>query len=70
MTAFRLKVKLTLLYPYLWTKGTIQDRRETDETSVGHGLNNNEQIAFQFMSMMQENEILSFWRRRIVRVMI
>ena len=70
MTTFRLKVKLTLLYPYLWTKGTIQDRRETDETSVGQGLNNNEQIAFQFMSMMQENEILSFWRRRIVRVMI
>ena len=63
-------MKLTLLYPYLWTKGTIQDRRETDETSVGHGLNNNEQIAIQFMSMMQENEILSFWRRRIVRVMI
>ena len=61
-------MKLTLLYPYLLTKGTIQDRRETDETSVGHGLNNNEQIAFQFMSMMQE--ILSFWRRRIVRVMI
>ena len=63
-------MKLTLLYPYLWTKGTIQDRRETDETSVGHGLNKNEKIAFQFMSMMQEDEILSFWRRRIVRVMI